>query len=215
MKKLLVATAVLTFVMSASAAGTVSGTETWGLNVAEPVNGTGGGVGMLPDAGTAYYNFRILITLDAGDDWTVCTTDITLTNATFYQKGVQNPPDPNVFVTNPDKEYDSYFASPQSWPNSTSGGTPSFAAGPIWTATTVTCDWMDTAVGGDGDQYLASLTIIPDSGHETDWTGTVSGEYTTVSGGGNASPFSFDLPIPEPASLALLALGSLALIRRR
>ena len=213
-KKLLATTAVLTIVAAASATGVVSGTETWGINLSEPVAGTGGGVGTLPSSGSAYYNFRLLIDVSQSDDWTVVNTAINLSGATFYQDafGGDGPPNSLLFPSFPDVEYDSYFTVPKGYPNSTAGGSPNFSDGPSWTSTSVTADWFDsTAIPGDGSWYLGSLTLLTTG----TWSGTVSGGYTVASTGGYLWSYSFDIPIPEPGSLALLALGGLALIRRR
>jgi hypothetical protein len=226
-RQFLAATIVLALVSAVNADVTVFLSEQWGINNAnlptdgpEPVNGTGGGYGYLPDSGQLYYNFRLVIDV-VDDDWNSIELNLGLDHATFYQDplGDDYPPQPAFLSPNPDLEYDSYFTVPEGWPNSEAGEYPGFyPPAPTWTSTTVSARWFDTTSNfGSGTWYLASFTVIPDPGYETSWLSYCWGSHYQTSTPGIPYDFSFFFQgsVPEPGSAALLAIATVALLLRR
>ena len=74
----------------------------------------------------------------------------------------------------------------------------------------MTADWFWTPDGNfyPGTFTIARFTIMnPQPG----WLACIDMQVGRI----NVQPFSYQTCVPEPASLALLALGGLALIRRR
>ena len=232
LKKLVATTIALTFVVAAQA--TIEAipweTVTWGWHQAEPVNGTGGGFGVLPNSGTPYFNLRLAVRVTdtpgvGADDWTAGGLDVQLYGPVHFLQDAANdgdPPNP-VFFTVPgfeDSEYTSYFTSPGDYPNTGYTGSVVGFAYRDETATTMDVDFFDTIDAGNGDFYLVQLTIVPDNPDDPDfmnfgnWYGEGLLQYAAVNTGGELFDYPFTI-IPEPASLALLGLGGLALIRRR
>jgi hypothetical protein len=213
LKTLFVATAVVAVASLASAGITAS--------VADYYEGP------LPSAGTYVYSFDLQVTVTGNDAWTVAGGPvvgvpwITATNATFYQDPMNdtNPPNPAFFVMVPDSQYTSFYTTHLGYPSPLApagqpGVSPGFAFGPADTPTALNADWFWTP---DGNYYpgtftIARFTAIIDDGYDQ-----ATLDIDMLVGSLAVAPFSFEWTrvIPEPASLTLLALGGLALIRRR
>jgi hypothetical protein len=210
LKKLFVATAMVAVVSVASAGITAS---------VVPVSE--GALINPPNIGVAYSSWDLQVTVTGDDAWTVAgglvvgAPFVTLTGGTFYQNGFNdtNPPNP-VFFTVPgfeDSQWTSFYTTHLGYPNVAGVGvSPGFAYGPVETPTSLAADWFWTP---DGNYYpgtftIARMTVLPT---EDNWLGTVD----MLVGSLAVAPFQFTATFPEPGGLVLLALGGLALIRRR
>ena len=189
LKKLLAATSVLVVVAAVNAQPVVNL-----VDLGELITGT--------------RTYDLVVTIPADDDWTVCGMTATLDNGWFIDNDTFNPPtqyfgDPN----------DSYFTSPEFYPNAPNLGSVTFADPNvvIEAAQLRQGDTFDTVNTGGGDFVLHRLTVDPDGGAWLD----VAGDTALASTGGTLYPYDFRVWVPEPGSLALLAIGGLALIRRR
>ncbi|MFO0840560.1 MAG: PEP-CTERM sorting domain-containing protein [Phycisphaerae bacterium] len=164
-----------------------------------------------------YYVVDLMATVGAGDDWTQTSlsvggaTGARVTNGTFFDHSLNlgspsgdNPPNPALFPVFPALQWDSYYVA-------SDGTTPSYAGSATTTPTQRSAVWFSTPPnGGAGTFRIGRFTIIANGA----WSLNVQGGSTTVQGGGTIFPFN--LTIPEPSTLALLVLGSVAgLIRRR
>ena len=205
LRKLLVTMSVLALAAGASAAPTFSWVEVdnyvpgeWEWNAAGYVT-----YDLVMDVGT--------------ETWTTAYSLATLTDATFYNHpvgdSVEMAPNPAHFPPYPVLPFDSFYTGMNDYPNAPAYGDASAAPGsPLQnTATVREMEYYDyPPMDSTGQFVTARFTVLPSSGN---WWVCVEGYVTTVEGG--AEPFPFYFGVPEPGSLTLLALGGLALIRRR
>ena len=214
LKKLIVTAAVLAIVTAANA--TIS--ADWGLD----------STGVLPDAGDTYFAYRITVDVTdtppddphgytpGPDDWTAAGIELSLVGGTFLQvTGSGNPPDPFFFPFVPDMPFDSYYTGPGTYPTTDyADPNPVGIASSNDTATFLDTDWFDTVDTGNGDGLvIAQFTVIPDD--PGTWNPDVGLDGLLQYAARNSGGTLFEMVIPEPGTLALLALGGLALIRRR
>ena len=208
LKKLLATTSVLVFVA-------VAGADITGSVVGPSVN-------VLTTGDTAY-TWDLQVTVTGSDAWTVAGGPavgvpwINLTGGTFYQDPANdtNPPNPNFFAYFPDSEFTSFYTTHLGYPNTADVGvSPGFAYGPDDLPTSLNADWFWTPDGNDyaGTYSIARFSIIEDTPGAVA-TGTI--DMLVGSRELGVVPFSTTVYTPEPGSLVLLALGGLALIRRR
>jgi hypothetical protein len=178
--------------------------------------------------GTDYNVYDMMV--DTTQDWTNSTLHIVLSSGSFYNTvpyGSDTEPNPDFFLLVPDLEWDTCATVPAGYPALASftpgaqfGQTPdnppdSTPAFPP-TNTQIKAGWFDTSTTGP-DGRVARLTISSDA------NGTLTGSsYNAVPG--STEPEKGMLEgyaivdghiIPEPATLALLGLGSLMAIRRK
>jgi len=181
--------------------------------------------GYWPDETTYVYSYDLKVEVAGEDAWTVAGGPevgdpwIVLTGGTFYQAsmGGYTQPDPAILPEFPDLEYDTFYTTPLGWPNTEDQGeSPGFAVGPIDNPTNLIADWFWTPDGYyyPGDFTIARFTAVAPP--EAD-PATTYADIDVLVGSLAVPPFLFTdrIGIPEPASVALLALGALALLRRR
>jgi hypothetical protein len=214
LRKLLATTSVLVLVTAASADITGSVVQ---VSTGTLINA--------PNVGTPYFSYDLKVTITGSDAWTVAggpavgTPWITLSGGTFYQNASNdtNPPNP-AFMGIPgfeDSQWTSMYTTHLGWPNvATTGVSPGFAYGPADTPTALNADWFWTPDGNDypGTFTVARFTIL-ENVPGTPACATINMQIGSREIG--VVPFQASVCTPEPGSLALLALGGLALIRRR
>ena len=208
MRKLLAVTSVL--VLATVASADITGSV---LGPSVTVLGTG----------DTAYTWDLQVTVTGADAWTVAggpavgTPWINVAGGTFFQSSANDadPPDPDFFAYVPDSEFTSFYTTHLGYPNSADQGVgPGFASGPDDTATTLNADWFWTPDDNDypGTYTIARFSIIEDTPGVVA-TGTIDMQIGSRELG--VFPYQAVVYTPEPGSLVLLALGGLALIRRR
>ena len=148
--------------------------------------------------------------VDTDTDWTNSRLDISLSSGAMYQHafGGNNAPTPALVAAFPELAYDTFATVPN-------GLDVTFAGAITMDATTLAASWADTATGDSGQWQVARITLTQDA------AGTVTGKSYDVESAGQGIDFSADWDIvagefvPEPATLSVLALGALAMLRRR
>jgi hypothetical protein len=171
--------------------------------------------------------YDLQVTVVGDDAWTVgagCEVGlpwITLTGATFFQHpfggDVQGIPESFSFWLY-QLQWDTFYTTHRGFPNTPNQGeVPGIAFGPINEPTALTADWFCIPDGNfyPGTFTIARFTVLapPDADPATTYADIdmLVGSLETVPPIG----FQAHVPIPEPASVALLALGGLALLGRR
>ena len=77
-------------------------------------------------------------------------------------------------------------------------------------------DYGDSTVDGAVAGFrIARITLLNDAGPYGPATGVVNIVITELAAGGGPDEQAFQVPLPEPATMSLLALGGLAALRRR
>ncbi len=150
-----------------------------------------------------YWVVDLMVDISGGDDWTATQAEIVLgtcpDDGTFFEHalGDDGPPNPALFGYLPALEYDSFYTTPDSFPNPGSGHGPSFAD-----IHSETCSkdatWFDTANTGDGTFLIARYTLHDESGLSC--CVHLSGATTLVSTGGQLHYWGFWFPFP-PATI--------------
>lgn len=159
-------------------------------------------------AGTMTYDLHAVID---GDRYQAHEIATTLDTGTLYSHPFQTagalPPNAAFIPSFPDLAYDSFLSTPYDYPNPDTAINGASTPGTTEDATGINGGIFvagNTAI--DGDFVLVRLTVSADA------VGEAVGRVVTTE---NLAGYDYVIPIPEPGSLALLALGGLALIRRR
>jgi hypothetical protein len=163
-----------------------------------------------PGFGAAAYNtYDLVVDVSAGSDWASAELRGVLSSGTFFNHafGTNTAPNAALVPSFPALAYDTYITAPNNTLPSTQLPHPIDGAGsPIFTATLTSAAWADFTNTGSGTFTIARLTTTADA------VGTFSGQVVEA---GATSGVPFSLTVPEPATLGLLGLSTLALGRRR
>lgn len=172
--------------------------------------------------------YDLVISHSAGDFFTGGELRMDITNGSFFDlnPAADTSPSPADLIVDPDNAFDSYVASPDTFPNANIDPTGEFLIPPNndLGASIDGARFGNVANGEDGNDVfqfgvlppttggsavIARVTIVPTGSFVLVATGN------TISTEGAGTLFPFAATIPEPGTLALLGLGALGLIRRR
>jgi hypothetical protein len=174
---------------------------------------TSSGISISGQSGT-YDVYQLKVTTDSS--WTNERLDLSLTSGLIYQDafGSDTQPNPAFFGVAPSLVQDTYFTNPGGYPNVAATGTStSFAGTNTVTNTQLGVSWFASSTFNPGTYVVAQVTVTAGA------TGTFTGASFDNQSAGVGTPFVGALvggaPIPEPASLGVLALGGMALVARR
>lgn len=215
LKKFLASVAVLAMVAGASAAGVVSLVP---VDNSDAAGFTDVAVPVAPWVAAGYLTYDLKIDTQ-GQKWTTAYNLATLTNGTFFNHpnagSAEMFPNPANFAFFGLTQYDSFYTGMNAYPALAGDltGAPAAAPGsPIQNGASVReMEWYDNpSLDNIGVFTIARFTFLATE----PWTLHVVGTTTTVEDAA-AAPYDITVGIPEPTSLALLALGGLALLRRR
>jgi hypothetical protein len=179
-----------------------------------------------------YFTWDLRFIVTGNDDWT--TSDIVATimagetaNVTFNPR-VSSLRPPVVEGEEPSTwsgKYRNMVSTPLDWPNTLDSGNSTLGTVAVSASDSkLEATWFDTSTVLDPTFTGFRLTLrqvlgmqpltLQDTGN---LVATVAGRYAAKNTGGTLFPYAFNIyRVPEPTTLALLALGGLAgLIRRR
>lgn len=158
---------------------------------------------------STYKTYDLVVNVSPGNDWASAELRGVLSSGSFFNHAIggNNYPNAVLFGSFPALPYDTYITAPNNTLPSTQLPHPLDGAGsPIFSATLTSAAWADFSNLGSGTFTIARLTTTADA------VGTFSGQVVEA-GATSGVPFSF--VVPEPATLGLLGLTTLALGRRR
>ncbi len=175
--------------------------------------------GYLSDGTTYVFSYDLTVEIVGEDAWTVAGGPsvgapwASLQGGIFYQspENDTNPANPDLFDDFPDSEFTSFYTTHLGFPNTPNAGvSPGFGGG-FDTPTGLEADWF---LPPDGNYYpgsftIARATVIPDD--PDNWLLEVGVQVGSL----ETWVELYTIVVPEPMSLMLLALGGLALFRRR
>ena len=156
-----------------------------------------------------YYTYDLVVVIGGehdGDPW-AATWAIAETDGTFFEhgEGGDGAPEPALFAAYPALAYDSFWTTPVLYPNTDVAGSPQFAQSPVKEPHYREAVWFDL-LEHDGGAYTVARYTVKDSPLLHVYGSTLLRYHNPL--------WFFDLTIPEPGTLSLLALGC-GVMRRR